>query len=256
MKKNNFLVFIGMSMMLTGCATVQPGEVGVKTVLGKMDSNLVPSGMSLLNPFTDHLQVYSLKQNTVEGEASPLTSDQQPIKIKYKVLFSIPDSKVTTLFEKYSGDPYSSLVDPQVQEAFRQVISQYKSDAATRNVSSIKDQVLAMVKQNLNGLVTVADIPIVHVDLPEVLQKAIADKQVMEQQSLQKAYELDKAKKEAEITVANAKAQAESIKLQTEALQKSPQLVQYEAVKKWNGQLPTTLITKGKNNMLLQVTDK
>ena len=67
---------------------------------------------------------------------------------------------------------------------------------------------------------------------------------------------LDKAKKEAEITVANAKAQAESIKLQTEALQKSPQLVQYEAVKKWNGQLPTTLITDGKSNMLLQVTDK
>ena len=71
-------------------------------------------------------------------------------------------------------------------------------------------------------MVNVVDVPITHIDLPEILQQAIAQKQVMEQQSLQKQYELDKARKEAEITIANAEAQALSIKLQSDALQKSP----------------------------------
>src|SRR5262249_20969689 len=130
-----------------------------------------------------------------------------------------------------------------IQEAFRQVVSQYKADVATKNVNTIKNQVLDMVRQNVGGLVDVVDIPITHVGLPEVLQQAIAQKQVMEQQALQKTYELDKAKKEAEITVANARAQAESIALQSQALQKNPALIEYERVKKWDGHMPTTLVS-------------
>ena len=82
------------------------------------------------------------------------------------------------------------------------------------------------------------------------MQQAIATKQVMEQQSLQKAYELDKAKREAQITVANAEAQARSIQLQSEALSKSPSLIEWEKVKKWDGKLPQTLI-QGSNQPTL-----
>lgn len=104
---------------------------------------------------------------------------------------------------------------------------------------------LALVRDNVKGLVEVVDIPITHVGLPEVLQQAIAQKQVMEQQALQKSYELDKARKEAEITVANAQAQAKSIELQSQALQKSPTLIEWERVKKWDGVLPDTMIVSG-----------
>jgi hypothetical protein len=65
----------------------------------------------------------------------------------------------------------------------------------------------------------------------------------MEQQALQKSYELDKARREAQITIANAEAQARSIQLQSDALSKSPALIEYEKVKKWNGQLPQTVFT-------------
>lgn len=106
-----------------------------------------------------------------------------------------------------------------------------------------------MVKDNVKGLVNVVDIPITHVDLPEVLQTAIAQKQVMEQQALQKQYELDKAKKEAEITITTAQAQAKSIQLQSDALSKSPALIEYEKVKKWDGKLPDTFMGSGANTL-------
>lgn len=248
-----FAVLLPGLFSLTGCTVVDPGERGVKVTLGQMDRNLLNSGMQFYNPLTDQIARYSIKQNTIAGQAVPLTADQQPITLQYKVLYAIPEGEILTLYEKYSGDPFNKLVDPQIQEAFRQVVSQYKADIATKNVNTIKNQVLAMVRENVKGLVNVVDIPITHVDLPEILQHAIAQKQVMEQQALQKSYELDKAKKEAEITVANAEAQAKSIQLQSEALSRSPALIDYEKVKRWDGKLPQTVINGSSSGTIFQL---
>jgi prohibitin 2 len=239
------IMFLSVTLSLSACTIIEPGQRGVKVTLGKMDHNLLSSGMQIYNPATDSIIPYSIKQETVPGDAEPMTADQQPIKLTYQVLYRIPEGEVLTLYEKYNGNPYDKLVAPQIQEAFRQVISGYKADVATKNVNTIKNAVLGMVKDNVKGLVEVVDIPITHVELPEVLQRAIAQKQVMEQQALQKSYELDKAKKEAEITIANAEALAKSIQLQSQALAKSPQLIEYERVKKWDGTLPTTMIING-----------
>lgn len=236
---------LAVSVALSACTVIEPGQRGVKVSLGQLDRNLLPPGMQTYFPLTDRIVEYSIKQETVSGQAEPLTADQQPITINYTVLYRIPEDQVLTLYEKYAGNPYERLVAPQIQEAFRQVVSQYKADMATKNVNTIKNQVLDMVRSNVKGLVEVSDIPITHVGLPEVLQQAIAQKQVMEQQALQKTYELDKARKEAEITVANAQAQAQSIALQSQALAKNPALIEYERVKKWDGHMPGTLVTSG-----------
>ena len=247
------LALIPLVAALSACTIIEPGEVGIKVSMGQMDRNLLKPGVHMIVPAVDSVYRYSNKQETVSGAAVPLTSDQQPITLQYKVLFNLPEGEILTLYEKYTGNPFEKLVDPQIQEAFRQVVAQYKADQATKNVNIIKNQVLAMVRENVKGRVNVVDIPITHVDLPEVLQQAIAQKQVMEQQALQKQYELDKARKEAEITIASAEAQAKSIQLQSEALQKSPQLIEYEKVKRWDGKLPSTVISGGSNGTLFQL---
>ncbi len=254
MKLNQFFpISASLALLVSGCTVVEPGEVGVKVSMGRMQKNLLTQGVQGYLPGLDTIVHYSVKQQTLTGKAIPLTADQQPITMEYKVLYNVPQSQVLTLYENYAGDPFTQLVEPQIQEAFRQVVSQYKADQATKKVNIIKNQVLAMTRENVKGLVNVVDIPITHVDLPEVLQTAIAQKQVMEQQALQKQYELDKAKKEAEITIANAEAQARSITLQTQALEKSPALIEYEKVKKWDGKLPDTFISGGAANTLFQL---
>nr|MDZ4834523.1 hypothetical protein [Candidatus Melainabacteria bacterium] len=57
----------------------------------------------------------------------------------------------------------------------------------------------------------------------------------------------------AESLIANAEAQARSITLQTQALEKSPALIEYEKVKKWDGKLPNTFISGGAANTLFQL---
>ena len=74
----------------------------------------------------------------------------------------------------------------------------------------------------------------------------------MEQAALQKEYELRKEQKEAEITVVRAKAEAEAVKIKGEALKSSPEVIQLEIAKKWNGISPLYIsTTAGGANVLL-----
>src|SRR5271163_2061048 len=121
MKFGRALIAIAMTTTLSACAVIEPGQRGVKVTLGQMDRNLLGNGLQFYNPLTDKISEYSVKQELKDGQADPLTADQQPISIQYKVLYRIPEGQLLTLFEKYAGDPYERLVAPQVQEAFRQV---------------------------------------------------------------------------------------------------------------------------------------
>jgi hypothetical protein len=77
--------------------------------------------------------------------------------------------------------------------------------------------------------------------------KAVEDKQVAEQQSLQAAKLVEKAKRDADQAIAKARAEAESLRMQRE--QVTPQLIelrkveaQLKAIEKWNGKLPETIM--------------
>lgn len=230
-----------MALSLTGCATIDPGERGIKVELGVMKKDLLAPGLFGYNPFTERIHTFTTKQISVEGSANPLTSDQQPLAISFRVQYRLPEGQLLNLFQNVQGDPYQALGAPQVQESFRQVVSQYKAEAVTGGVNAIKAQVLAMTRESVKGQIEIIDIPITHIELPEALQKAVIEKQEMEISAKKKQYELDREKKQAEITVAKAQAEAESIRLQSQALANSPKLVELKWVEKWDGKLPETV---------------
>jgi len=77
--------------------------------------------------------------------------------------------------------------------------------------------------------------------------QAIEKKQVVEQQTQQAKYELEKAKIENEKKIENARAEAEVMRQQNQEItDKTLELkrleVQQELIKKWNGALPTTAL--------------
>lgn len=250
MKNRSYILgLLALGVALSGCGTIQPGEVGVRKSMGVLDKSLLAPGMYTYNFMTDHVDVFSIKQETVEGSATPLTSDQQPITLNFKVQYRVPQEQVLNLYANVKGDPYGTLVAPQIQEAFRQVVSQYKADAVIGGVNKIKEEALALARKNLNGLMVIVDIPITHIELPGALQQAIIEKQQMEISAKKKQYELDRERKQAEIVVTKAKAEAESIRLQSQALANSPKLVDLKWVEKWNGKLPDTVA--GGNSLII-----
>ncbi|MDX6767018.1 MAG: prohibitin family protein [Candidatus Methylacidiphilales bacterium] len=246
------LLFLGL-LLLFGCwSIVPPGHRGVSVTLGKVDPVARGEGLTFKKPFMESIIKMPVQQITQGGTASSFSSDLQTVQVSYAVLYRIPETKVVELFQQYAGNPYATLVEPRVQEAVKQVTALYKAEELVKSREKIKQTVLGKVQQELAGLIDVRDIPITNIDLTDELERAIELKQVTEQQALAKEYELQKARKEAEITLVNAKAEAESVKIKGEALANSPRVIDLEIVKKWDGKTPQSVVTgQGGSNIIL-----
>jgi prohibitin 1 len=256
LKNGSILLCLLMVTTMTGCGytTLEPGERGVKVEMGKLDRAVLKNGITYYNPITTQVYEYDIKQHMVTGETQPLTSDQQPLSIGFKIQYRIPEGQVLNLFENVKGDPLDVLVQPQIQEAFRQVVSQHNADYTTAHLNELRLAVLARVREGLQNRVEVIDIPITHVTLPKKLQDAIMEKQTVEIEAKRKLFELQREKIDAQVIVAKARGEAEKTRLMNEALKKSPELVKFklaevemEKAKRWNGVLPQTVMGNGSN---------
>jgi prohibitin 2 len=92
--------------------------------------------------------------------------------------------------------------------------------------------------------------------------KRIKNKKIQEQKYLtllevtkQKNEELIQAEINKNIAIEQAKGESEALRIKGNAINANPKVVELNMIEKWDGQLPTTLITSGNNqSILLNVT--
>ena len=228
-------------LLISSCSVIEPGERGVVVNLGSMSKDVLGEGVHFNAPWAKVKRVV-IKQTTMIGKTECFSKDLQTVKVTYSCMYSIPESKVLDLFQKYAGNPYESLVVPRIEEAIKLSSATLTAEAIVKQREMVKASALAEVRKQLEGLVIVSDLPITNIDLTEMLEKAIEGKQVAEQKALAKEYDLVSAKKDAEISIEKAKGEAEAIRITGEALAKSPNVTLMEAVKKWDGKAPQSLV--------------
>ncbi len=262
------LVFGGIALFIlaTQCFTIiDPGYRGVSVTLGNVDPHFRSEGMTFKLPLVEKIVKVPVKQLTVPGEAPCFSSDLQTVNISFKALYRIPEDRVVELYRQYQGDPYTTLVEPRIQDALKQVTARYRAEDLVKNRERVKQEALSIIRNTLqrgdeakasakdrSPLVWLADLPLSNIDLSAELEQAIEQKQITEQQALAKNYELEKAKKEAEIVQVQAEAEARAVRIKGDALKSSPEVVELEIAKKWDGKAPSTVVVgKGGGNVLL-----
>jgi len=224
---------------------VPPGHRGVAVTLGSVDDQPRPEGFTLKLPFVTSITHVCVQQVTVTGKAACYSSDLQTIDIQFAVLYHVPQGSVVKLHQQHRGDVVPSLIDPRAQEAIKTITSNYAAEKLVKSRAEIKAAWLTKLRESMGDLIEIVDLNIANIDLSDQLEDAIESKMVQEQQALAKTYELDKAKKSAEIVLVEAKAEAEAIRVKGEAVRQAPEVVQLEIVKKWNGVSPTTVMIAG-----------
>lgn len=233
---------------------VPPGHRGISVTLGKVDPDARAEGPTFKLPFIERVIDVPIRQQTIEGTAAAFSSDLQTVMITFKTLYRLPPEKIVTLFQQYAGDPYQSLVDPRIQEELKQITTKYRAEELVKSREAIKVEVLNNLRGAVGNIITITDLAITNFDFTDELEKAIEQKTIREQEALAKNFELEKARKDGEITLVQAEAEARAVKIRGEALKQSPEVVQLEIVKKWDGKSPTSLVTtQGGAGILLPV---
>lgn len=233
---------------------IDPGERGVKVSLGKMSDEVLQPGPGLKMPLVSQIRRVSVQQDTREMKAECYSADLQQIDIQIKVLYRIPEQSTVKILRDYSGEPFGQLIVPRVQEAVKEVTALRTAADIVKTREQIKNAALASARQKVGEILALDDLVIEDVSLSKELEKAIEAKMVQQQEAEQAVFRMQQSKTDAERMIIEAKGQAESIRIQGEALEKNPKLVDLKMVEKWNGVAPQ--VVGAGTNIMLPINNK
>ena len=132
------------------------------------------------------------------------------------VLFNVPIERAVNVRKTIGRNYVDIVLEPYIREAIRNIISGYEVKALFNDQGrkEISQKILAFLKERLDPRgVIIQDVLLRDVRLPDTFAQSIQMKLRTEQEALQKEFELQKAKKDAEIEIARANGVAQSNKI-------------------------------------------
>ena len=232
MIKKVIAIVIGVVVLLLialSITTVDVGERKLVTGFGKIKGTL-SQGMHLVNPFYD-VHTFTIRNNKFETTAAAASNDLQSASISVAVNYNIDESKIIDIYTTYGNDYTNKIFTQNVQEAVKSVSAKYSASDLITKREQVKSDMKSKLQQMTADVIIITDIAITNIDFSDSFDKAVEQKVVAEQNAQQAKANLEQKKLE-----------AEAIRIQAEAIQHSGgvEYVQLEAIKKWDGRLPTT----------------
>ena len=208
------LILLFFVLGLTGCAKViESGEAGVKFDFGKIQETPLGTGWNFFVPGITQIEKWDIKTQELKESASVPSSEGLISTLDLSVLYNVPVEKVVFVRKTIGRDYVPTVVEPYIREAIRNVASGYEVKAlfSDKGRHEIGQKILEFLRSKLEVRgIMVQDVLLRDVQLPQAFAQSIQVKLRTEQEALQKEFELQKAKKDAEIEVARAEGAAKS----------------------------------------------
>ena len=233
---------VAVTILVTSCtALVGVGEKGVLEQFGRVSNHVLQSGFNLKSPFqTVHIMNIKRQKSQDYQMQNVYNVDQQNVTVDFQVIYSLPgsDKALIDIYKNYNGDPYDNFALARIKEAIKTITGQYTTIDMVTKSDEFKTKVIAEAQKNIGDILTIDDIIVPNITFDKEIETAIKQKQVQQQEAEQKKYELIKAQQDAQITLTKAKASAESLRIQADAIAQNPQIVRLKEIEKWDGKFP------------------
>jgi regulator of protease activity HflC (stomatin/prohibitin superfamily) len=242
--------FLLIASLFRPVALVKAGDRGV--IFNKFNgvdvTRNLGEGMHFIVPYVETVRHMTVQVQKSTFKATASSADLQQVNAEVVVNFHLDPDNVSRLYQEVGEDYISKLIEPSVQESIKAVTAEYNATDLIAKRPLVKKQAQDIVTERLAKYhILVNDFSITDFKFGNEFEKAIESKQVAEQEALQKNYELQKAKKDAEITITQAEAKktatialaqgdAESQRLLRQTL--TPSLIELRRIEKWDGKYP------------------
>ena len=216
MRKLMFLIsMILIAGLFSGCGVVviEDGQTGVKADFGKIQDQPLATGWHWYLPVFTWVETWNVKTLEIKETASVPSSEGLIAQLDVSVLYNTPKDQVVHVRKTIGSNYERTVLEPYVREAIRNVVSGYQVKALYSQESryEIGQKILEFLRSKLDERgVKIQDVLLRDVRLPLVFSQSIEAKLKTEQEAMQKEFELQKAKKDAEIAVARAEGVAKS----------------------------------------------
>ncbi len=238
---------VGVLVLIAGTLTsmfkvIEAGQVGVKSVFGKVDDDVLYSGLNIINPvaevtsFDVKTQNYTMSGVHDEGAKSSddalrvLSADGLEVIIDLSVLFRVKASSAPYILREIGTDYLEKIVRPVSRTAIRDNAVAYDAVAL---YSSKRDEFQAKIFETINksfakrGL-ELEQLLVRNITLPASVKASIESKINAEQDAQKMTFVLQKERQEAERKRVEAQGIADYQKILSTGL--SDRQLQYESI--------------------------
>lgn len=228
--------------------TVQAGERGVKIRLGAV-VGVVSPGLYFKLPIVEKVKKIDIRTQTLEAtKEHPLSAashDLQDTKLAVVVNYHVNPSVAGVIYQQYGESEvyYETIVEPLIVATIKAIASQYTAaDQIQKRLEMSSRALDELVKAFENKNIVIEKADLTDISFSDAFTHAIEAKVTAVQNAEASKNKLEQTKYEAEQRIAEAKGEAEAIRIQAQAIQSQggKEYVNLKWVEKWNGQLPTT----------------
>lgn len=249
--KQAVLLVVLLVLLFGSFGTVSAGNVGVKTRFDRVLGTVQP-GLYFKFPFIDHVISMDVQTQKDQTDATAASNDLQNVTATVAINYHVERGDAATIYSQLGADYTDRVISPAIQESIKAVTANYTAEQLVTQREEVRDKILTLLTSKLQTYGVQTDsLNIVNFSFSPQFNAAIEAKVTAQQNALAAQNKLQQVQFEAQQTVASAKAQAEAIQIQTQAIQNGggqayvelqSVKVQQSAVDKWNGVLPIQMI--------------
>ena len=257
------VILIGMSIACV--VQVEPGMVGVQKLFGKVNNNILESGLNIVNPLVQvvmfDIKTENYTMSGVQDEGAKqgddairvLTADGLEVVIDLTVLYKVIPTEAPRILKEVGTDYRNVLVRPICRTKIRDNAVYYDAVALySTKRDEFQSKIFATIETNFKerGLL-LEQLLVRNITLPASVKASIESKINAEQDAQKMQFVLQKETQEAQRKRVEAQGIADYQKILSTGL--SDRLLQYEMIKAITNSPNAKLIfmTNGKNLPML-----
>lgn len=237
------VVLIGVGAILSSVYQIEPGQVGVQKLFGKVSNNILESGLNIINPLVEvvpfdiRTQNYTMSGVNDEGDRASddairvLSADGLEVIIDLTVLYKVIPTETPRILRELGTDYKNTIVRPLCRTKIRDNAVYYEAVALySTKRDEFQDRIFKSIESDFmkRGLI-LEQLLVRNITLPESVKATIESKINAEQEAQKMTFVLQKEKQEAERKRVEAQGIADYQRILSTGL--SDKQLQYEMIK-------------------------
>jgi regulator of protease activity HflC (stomatin/prohibitin superfamily) len=244
-------VFLALAV-IRGCfVTVGPGQRGVLMTWGAVEPGVLDPGLHLKAPLVQSVAKMDVQVQNSQDAETAASLDLQDVTTTVATNWHILPADAEWVYQHIGNEAalVVKIIKPAISNSVKAVTAHYNAEDLITHRDQVRGQIEAQITSELKPYRLVVDsVNITDFHFSSQFAQAIEQKQVAQQRAQQAQYELQKAKVVAEQRIVEANAQAQAQKLLQQTI--TPEIIQQQAVAKWDGHLPEVIGSNGVLPML------
>jgi regulator of protease activity HflC (stomatin/prohibitin superfamily) len=199
MKTKIFLILC-LSALITSCAVIRPGDVGIKRTLGKLKGKTKTQGVIFFNPFTSTIVRIPIRTVNKEIRLNLPSKEGLNVQAEISILYHIEEEKVSEIITTVGRKYEQTLILSTFRSASADVCARFfAKDMHSGQRGIIEKEIKTQMSKLLDGRGFVIEAVLLKsITLPQGLYAAIEAKLRAEQEAQQMTFILQREEKEAD----------------------------------------------------------